>query len=483
MLVGARNLEAQALPDQAFAFRIASVDFVVDGRPLAFVLRDKVNIPEDKGFADKPSLDAYLADRRQLLLNERTLQSVTVGYDAGAAGADGSVPVAVHFKVKESWNLIALPKPTYDSNSGLLLSVRARDYDFVGSMQTLSLDLNYTYDQFGRSGFGGATSFSVPFVLGSFQASVGASSSLTIYADGTPMASSTSLSFSLTDRRFGFPLTYSVSQGLTTNPDAVSNDSDPYYLSDSASVSTSFVLDDGFGALGELVYTPSLTFSQMWRFESPVRSDRQGPVASFSHGLTWGRVDWVGNREKGAQFSLSNTDSYNFQSLSNSIGLDASVGYYQPLIGPLAMKARFQIFDQPTGGQRTTLGGSMRGILDGRINGVAGAFFNGDLPIKLFDFPTHLLIGKDWLDFQAQIAPFLDLGEVLPDFGSSFSTSTTWASGGLEGYVFPLRMRSFIIRGSLGFDLKNFLKTHSLTEKTADGYIPYEIFFGLGLLY
>ena len=323
----------------------------------------------------------------------------------------------------------------------------------------------------------------MPFVLGSFQASVGASSSLTIYADGTPMASSTSLSFSLTDKSFGFPLTYSVSQGLTTNPDAVSNDSDPYYLSDSATVSTSFMLNDSLGALGELDYSPSFTLSQMWRFEAPVRSDRQGPVASFTHGLTWGRVDWVGNREKGLQISLSNTDSFNFQFLSNSISLDASAGYYQPLIGPFAIKTRLQLFDQPTGGQRTTIGGSMRGILDGRINGVAGAFFNADLPIKLFDFPAHLLIGKDWLDFQAQIAPFLDLGEVLPYYGESFSSDTTWISGGLEGYVFPLRMRSFIIRGSLGFDLKNFLAMHSLTAKTPEGWIPYELFFGLGLLY
>ena len=479
-LFGGLGLHAQA---SAGPFAIASVDFAVEGRPLAFILRYKVNIPIGKAFADTKALQAYLADKRQILLNERTLQSVSVSYETGAVGADGLVPVAVLFHVKESWNIIALPKPTYDSNSGLLLSVRGRDYDFAGSMQTLSLDLNYTYDQLGRTGFGGATSFSIPFLLGSFEASAGGSSSVTIYADGTPTASSSSLNLSLTDRRFGFPLTYSASQGLTSNPNLVSNDSDPYYLTDTVSAASSFVVAEQYGPFGELDYAPSVSLSQMWRFEAPVRQDRQGTIASFSQSIAWGRVNWVGNSEKGVLFSFSNTDSLNLWFMSTSIGFDASAGYYQPLFGPFSIKTRLQLFDQVTGAVRTTIGGSMRGIIDARLNGVAGGFFNLDLPVRLFDFPTHAIIGPNWLDFQAQMAPFIDVGEVEPNYGMGFSSSTTWLSGGVEGYVFPLRMRSFIIRASLGFDLKNYLETHSLTAKTFDGNSPYELYIGLGLLY
>jgi len=463
-------------------YSIVSVDFAITGRPLAYVLRDLLDIPTGKSFPDKASLEAYLADRRQVLVNQRALQSAAVSYDLGQQ-ENGKIPVLVHFQVKESWNLFALPEPLYSTSTGFDLSFKGRDYDFAGSLQTLMLNFDYTYDQYDRQGLGGLASFSVPFLLGPYEASVGANTSLTAYSDGRPTNSSSTLSFSLTDRRRGFPLTLSFSQGLTTNPDAVSTDIDPYYLTDTASYGSSFTFFDDARGIGPLVYSPSVSLSQMWRFEAPVRSDRQGPVTTFSHSLTWGRVDWVGEMEKGVQLSISNSEGLDWWGFSTSIALDSSAAYYRPLVGPFAFKTRLQLFDQVTGAQRTNIGSNMRGIIDGRINGVEGAFLNVDLPIKLFDFPTHYIFPTNLLDFQAQIDPFIDAGEVLPNYGDHYSSQTGWLSCGLEGYAFPFRARSFIIRASLGFDVLNYLRTQSLTAETQDGYKPYEISFGVGLLY
>jgi hypothetical protein len=70
-----------------------------------------------------------------------------------------------------------------------------------------------------------------------------------------------------------------------------------------------------------------------------------------------------------------------------------------------------------------------------------------------------------------------------PDFSSSFSSDWLWYSGGLELLVYPLGLRSFTIRASAGWDLKNVLATRSLTAMTPDGQSPYEIYLGLNLLF
>ena len=51
--------------------------------------------------------------------------------------------VTLDVYTRDTWNLIALPYFKYDSNSGLLLALRGRDYNFFGTMQTLTLNLDY----------------------------------------------------------------------------------------------------------------------------------------------------------------------------------------------------------------------------------------------------------------------------------------------------------------------------------------------------
>jgi len=93
----------------------------------------------------------------------------------------------------------------------------------------------------------------------------------------------------------------------------------------------------------------------------------------------------------------------------------------------------------------------------------AQRFLNIEALLKLFDFPTHVFIKKDWLDFELQCAPFLDLGYVEGAAGTVAATYHDWYSGGIELLVYPRRMRTFIVRASLGFDLDAVFTTHSLT--------------------
>lgn len=463
---------------------IANVDFDIEGVTLEFVLREKADIQIGRRFPNLPELEAYLADRRQILVNERVLEDAEVHYDIGEPDADGMYPVFVHMLVKDSWNVIALPKPQFDSNSGFLLSIRARDYNFLGSMQTLTLNLDYTYDENGRSGFGGYSSFTIPFQLGEYVFSLGLSEDIRLYADETPTSNATTASASATYYGFGFPLTATLSQAFTTNPDGDLDDPDPYFMTSSSSVSASIELAENWWGLGPLTYTPTTTISRMWRFDAPIADeDRKGLIVTLVNTLAWGRVDWIRNMKQGFSTSIWHTDYYYFRDGSWVFDLDGTATAAVTYKGLVSFKTRLEWYYRFFGSMREDVGDNVRGVLDARIDGTSGVFLNFDFPIKLFDFPTHLIIGKDWLDFELQASPFFDAALVRPSETSPVNLDDLWLGGGLELIVYPLRMRNFIVRGSLGFDLKNVAETGSLTAETPDGTSPYELFFGLGLLY
>jgi hypothetical protein len=191
----------------------------------------------------------------------------------------------------------------------------------------------------------------------------------------------------------------------------------------------------------------------------------------------------VGNSRRGLTLSLSNYEYRYFRDGSWIADADAAARAYAAFGDILALKAQVQGFWRLAGIPRTSLGGYMRGILDSRLNGDLGLFVNLDAPVKLFDFPTHLVIGKDWLDFELQASPFIDAALVRRNATSPLGDHDFFLSGGLEFLFFPLRMRSFIVRGSFGFDLRAISQTLSLDKLTFDGSKPYEVFIGLGSFY
>lgn len=462
------------------SYTLRDVRFDVKGITLERLLRNKANIKIGKEFSDRASLEAYLTERKQILVNERTLEQVSVNYTVEEQDS-GIFLVDVFVSTTDSWNIIALPYFRYDTNEGLVLSLRGRDYNFLGSMQALILNLDYSMDEQGRQSYGGYTAFGIPFQVLGHDAGVNASQTIKVHYDGRPVTSLTNLSYWMRFSELGFPLTLEAAQGLQLNPDEVANDLDPYLLNSSLSLSAAIPTGLTVGTLGSLSYTPSIAVSQLWRLDSAVRADRHGPIASFSHGLSLGRIDWVANMRKGFSASLSNTTNYNLTSKAFDTGLDASIRYHATLDGKIGLNSRAFGFYSITETARGGLGAYMRGILNARLSGTAFTLVNLEAPVKLFDFPTHLFIKKNWLDFEFQMSPFVDLA-YLESGTSLLLSEKLWYSGGLEFFVYPLRMRTFIVRASIGFDLDAVVDNASLWDPSLrDGASPYEVFFGLGL--
>jgi outer membrane protein assembly factor BamA len=462
-------------------FIISSVRYEIQGITNQRILQGKAEIKEGTRFSTKEALESFIADRRQRLMNERVLESVVIEYTlVGSDGAPQEVDVLV--KVEDSWNIIALPYFRYDTNDGFLLSIRGRDYNFIGSMQALVLNIDYAVDAAGQQSYGGYASFGIPFALFDRDSGITVSETLSVHADNRPVTSVTSLSFWHTLTEGLVPLRFEASQGLQFNPDSILGDPDPYLFLSRLSLSSSINTGITVGSLGAISYSPSVSAYQYWRPDAQVRSDRQGLRATFSHGLSVGRIDWIENMRRGISASLTNGTTYNVQTTDLASDLDVSFNYNATLTGKLGFNAKAAGFYSLTDSARGGLGSSMRGIKNARLQGSSAAFVNLEMPVKLFDFPTHIFIKKNWFDFELQASPFIDLGYVQGTTGTVAETYNYWYSGGLEFFVFPLRMRTFIVRASIGFDLDAVLQNKSLTAPSPrDGSSVYELFFGLGL--
>jgi outer membrane protein assembly factor BamA len=130
----------------AGTFRIDSVTYDISGSTREYPLRRLADIDKKRVFLSQQELDVYVNNLRTKLQNERVFESTSVDVSLGQAGADGIVPVSLVVHTKDTWNIIVLPYPKYDSNDGFTIKLKLKDFNFFGSLQTLSADVNYQLD-------------------------------------------------------------------------------------------------------------------------------------------------------------------------------------------------------------------------------------------------------------------------------------------------------------------------------------------------
>jgi outer membrane protein assembly factor BamA len=149
------------------AFVIESVEYRITGRTRQWVLEDILELEPGRTFLDEEDLFGHLARQRQVLLNQRSLQEATVEavFAEEAPEATGPRPVQIVVTTRDTWNVIVLPYARYDSNTGLLLSLRGRDYNFFGTLQELAVNLDYERTDEDEDLFTISSEFSIPFNL------------------------------------------------------------------------------------------------------------------------------------------------------------------------------------------------------------------------------------------------------------------------------------------------------------------------------
>jgi hypothetical protein len=537
LLFGQEDGAATKVPETIFY--INKIDFDIKGQTRAFALLFNGELKEGDEIMGNDNLQAYIEGRTQLLINQRSLASASIEHVIGEPDADGRVPVDLLVHSVDTWNIIALPRPQYDSNSGLDISIKARDYNFLGTMSPLRIDLGYQYNNqdeskaaYEKHSFNLLIDFDIPFEAFKLRWNLNFDNELAFTQDEPLMYKNTTgislnLPWKTTTFTFGFEQGFILNElNSEENREKYDLDSDSDYMYSKLYVHWGIPTALTFPELGTLTYTPGLEGVVNYRIGG-IDEMRRGPNLAFIHSLGLGRVDWVKdeNFRKGVSFSISNSYTYNFKYLyratseqnleiadpesvpetevlpelepyrssagwSSSLSFTASAYLYVSKFFGISGRFRYQqwFFN---GAHNTQAGDVLRGIIDRRISADTIFSLNLDFPFRLIRFTPSEWSSKEklWIvpvkafDLEMHVSPIFDIAVAKDstDTGADNKTGADfqwYVTGGVEFIVFPLAWRSFYLRVNAGFDLRNIIETKTLSKWYGD-----ELFIGIGHFY
>ena len=453
---------------------IREIVYNIDGKTRESVLSHYLDIKSGDSFTGESELIAFLDDRLQMINNQRSLAEgdIKTTYSRDPKNP-GVVFVDLEVYARDTWNYVILPYAKYDSNTGFLLSLRGRNYNFLGSMETLFLNLDYVKPISGGSEYSLNGGFALPFYLWGYNWKFSFDENLTISPED-PLALYTRAGISLDIPFDSLTWQASVDQYFYLNQDG-ETDADGYYMKTAAMFGSSIPTGLDLPLLGEVSYSPGIITSFAYKPFDSLSEDRKGYELGGAHGVSAGRINWLENFRDGASFSATQDLRFNFTRnlwLSNQnveFQFHKSFGW-----GGVSSRLKGSYLYNSTD---TDIGAPIRGILNARLDGDAAVFLNLDLPVKIW-----IWFLDRW--FEGHISPFFDYALVRPENGE-FSLSEGWYGAGIEGFAFLKAARSIYLRMSLGVDLEAVLEgarpgDAAPRDLPGDSYGIYELFIGLG---
>ncbi|OJF77666.1 MAG: hypothetical protein BKP49_01425 [Treponema sp. CETP13] len=470
-------------------YKITSFEYNITGRTKEYPLNSKITIDTDTIFLSTEELNAYLESLKQEFLNQRVLESTKIEPQFENP-QDITEPIQVHLLITivDSWNFIAFPYPLYDSNDGFSAKLKAKDYNFFGSMSELEFELEYftelpTYTDSNSqiiplsfsdgNGISTNINFSYPFKISYFDVVWENTITLAyVFGEDSPyFVSQTGFDFQLPYTKF--TLDFDIQETYTYN-DYYSNYSDSSYINTNMIFSVPYYLYN-YDVTGDIFLTPFTIIDFNTDFDIFTNTDSvlgmENPQLAnpeFGGGIQLNNtnINWIHNFRKG----FSQTTSFSIIKLIESDEIKQKIDFSATFFIPFthfAINSQVTAFYHFLETDTLPVGSYMRGILDTEDYVTKAVILNLDIPISLFTTNWRKLglpsITK-YADFELQASPYIDVAINSSDTKYFFTT-------GLELIVFPLKMRSIQVRGSFGFDV------------TDPQNINHEIYAGLGLFY
>jgi len=469
--------------DSNTVYVIREVEFDITGRTKPFVLISNGEFKEGERIYGKENFDKYLALKTQLLLNQRVLETVSIEYSLGEKEPDSALPVKLLVHVKDTFNIVILPYPKYDSNDGFSLIIKMRDYNFLGTMSALRIDLGYNNNN-GSNTFNLGIDSDIPFQAAGLDWNINFDNFFK-YSIGDPLYYQNVTGISVRLPINFTTLTTGINQYLTVNEE---NSSDNKYLFglparyDGAYAATEIFgswrvpLGISVGNFGELSYTPGLSGTIKYPYGKMDPSRK--PETTLSHSIGFGRIDWIGNYRKGLTASMGNSFTWYFDipDAPLRITLDGSAIFHWRFSKYFGFSSRLKyrqwwrwsdVNDEWL--PQYSAGDVIRGVIDADIRANYMLSLNLDFPIRFLRFWPSEWFNKSKLrifNFEMYLSPFLDFAlfkgpysklknSSNPNDGAtSFRFKDLIATTGLEVIVFPGFFRSFYLRASIAYNMR-----------------------------
>jgi len=451
-------------------FIIRNINYTIDGTTRESILSHYLNIKSGQSFASKDDLLNCLDTKVQLIDNQRTLAqgSIDASYSKNPNNPDITF-VDLEIYIKDSWNYIVLPYAKYDSNEGFLLSLRGRNYNFLGGMETLSINLDYLKPDGGASEYSLNGGLELPFYLWGYDWNFSFDEDVIVSPD-SPVSIETKAGISMDIPLNNLTWQASINQEFYLNKEGES-DADGYYMITAARVGGSIPTGLDLPLLGKMNYAAGIITSYAYKPFDVLSEERKGYELGGQHGISAGQINWQGNFRDGISFSADQNLRYNFTRELWLSNMDIELQYHK-FFGWGGISSRlkgFYLYNRTGEG----IGGPIRGILNSRLNGNSAIFLNVDFPVKIW-----IWFLDRW--FEGHISPFFDYALVKPD-GGDFSLTEGWYSAGIEGFAFFKAARSIYLRLSLGVDMEAILDGALPGDPAPrDGESIYALYLGLG---
>lgn len=523
-------------------FRISDVEYNINGQTREYALQKKVKIDKNRVFPSKETFDKYINDLKSQMENSRVFESVEIVLEYQSNNnisatsnlqdnqssdsnknqyeevenftSDDSETECTDIKLivntTDSMHLIVIPYPKYDSNNGFSLRLKAKDTNFLGSMEEMSGDFNYqmkqdTNDNHTDHIFGFNFDFSIPFKINKFNAENKNSVDInyTIGESAPEWKLSSGLNLELPFDKFS--INFDFSQGFIRELDYEKYD-DEIYFSEEFKFSVPITIQQ-IDNWGKIIYEPYISGVYNWDNDGIMEknNDLISPEISINQKLSTERINWIENFRSGLSVSITNSYGYNF-------GKD---NFIPKISGELKIFKSFKYFGFCSNiyafaymNKTENIGSRLRGIRDDVYfnknydNGKhaeekacetqAAFIFSLDIPIRIFkvyweDVPLIKKIGfAKYFNMEMQFSPFIDIAFINNRAtNTDFYYKDAFYAGGLEVLVYPLKWKGIQIRASLGIDLGRKMpylkgKVNQEWRKSASAY---EISIGIGLQY
>ena len=510
-------------------YRIYQVNYDITGITKPYALERNIEIDKKRIFENYDDLHSYIENIKQLFANERNIESTVIyaKYDS-VPDEDEVVNVALNIATQDSKHFLMVPYPKYNSNDGLVLKLKAKDTNFLGTLETLDLDFNFSYEPKDSDTdtsdyntiFGINLKYDYPFKMWVLDSKWKNSFSLdyTLGKSKSEFSYNTGFVFELPFENFSLKL--DLTQGIERNFDYTEYD-DELFLTEGATLSLPYKIAkiDNFG---DVNWGPYVSYDCYWDKNgiNKENEDLSSPTLKVGHSASTGRVNWHENFRDGVDLSFDQYVGYNFQKEEYIATLSGTVSLYKSFNNRIGINSRFYGFYNYN--QNTQSGSYLRGIRDDQryktdaweakgfsgepqkaLNTQAAIIGNIDIPIRILttdwnEFTKFCFGENSWLtnhltwmryfDFEMHISPFFDFA--FADnliTGKTFAIKDGWYGAGLEVLVYPAKWRSLVVRASAGIDVGRKIIKKAVSKLIDDSWrknvSALEISIGIGLFY